>query len=95
MAEWNPRFVAYAKAHGQTPEGMLQNDKEKFPGGCMAGFMLWINTMRQKFFQQHPEHCFVRVSGKSFEAIANQEAWTEFLNNSANSCEVENDNIDN
>jgi hypothetical protein len=41
---WNPRYVAYAKAHGCPPEKMLQKDKECYPGGCMCGFILWINA---------------------------------------------------
>ena len=40
--KWNPRFVAYSKAHGKTPAAMLRHDKRKWPGGCMVGFMHWI-----------------------------------------------------
>jgi hypothetical protein len=43
---WNPRYLAYAKAHGHEgdPEGMLEHDREAWPGGCMCGFMLWIQA---------------------------------------------------
>jgi hypothetical protein len=41
-AEWNPRFEAYARAHGRSPEAMLEHDRKAWPGGCMTGFMLWI-----------------------------------------------------
>ena len=41
---WNPRFVAYSRAHGLSPEGMLARDDEQWPGGRMAGFMLWLRT---------------------------------------------------
>lgn len=41
--EWNPRYVAYATAHGRGPEAMLAHDKEESPGGCMVEFMLWIS----------------------------------------------------
>ena len=39
---WNPRFVAYARAHNRTPEGMLAHDERRWPGGKMTGFMLWV-----------------------------------------------------
>lgn len=41
--EWNPRYVAYAKANGRSPAAMLENDRQEYPGGCMAGFICWIS----------------------------------------------------
>lgn len=41
--EWNPRFVCYARAHNQTPAGMLDLDEQRWPGGKMVGFITWIN----------------------------------------------------
>ncbi len=41
---WNSRFVAYAKAHDKTPEAMLEHDTERFLGGKMCGFTLWIRA---------------------------------------------------
>ena len=29
---------------GRTPEAMLAYDRAQWPGGCMVGFMLWINA---------------------------------------------------
>lgn len=43
MTEWNPRYVCYAKAHGKTPDGMLAYDRERFPGGVMGAFIIWID----------------------------------------------------
>lgn len=46
MAEgrrWNPRYVAYAVAHGREPEDMLEHDRAAWPGGQMVGFMLWMS----------------------------------------------------
>lgn len=39
----NPRYLAYCVAHGRTPEEMLAHDAERFPGGKMAGFIVWIS----------------------------------------------------
>ena len=39
---WNPRYAAYAKAHGRAPEDMLEHDKERWVGGRMAGYIVWI-----------------------------------------------------
>lgn len=40
--KWNPRYAAYARAHGRTPEAMLEHDRGAWPGGRMTGFMCWI-----------------------------------------------------
>jgi len=75
MATMNPRYVAYAKAHGRSPANQLATDRKKYPGGCMCGFLVWMNRQRQKFGAEYPE-C-VGFGGK----ILNQDAWTEFLLN--------------
>jgi len=46
MSQWNPRFVAYAKAHGRTPEEQAKQDEKDWPGGCMVGFSQWIQARR-------------------------------------------------
>jgi len=40
---WNTRYLEYARAHERTPERMLEWDRERFPGGKMAGFILWMS----------------------------------------------------
>ena len=43
MKVWGPRYLAYAKAHGTLdPDAMLARDRERYPGGSMAGFLVWI-----------------------------------------------------
>ena len=40
---WNPRYLAYCRAHGHPdPDDMLAADDERWPGGVMTGFILWI-----------------------------------------------------
>ena len=70
----NPRYVAYAKAHNKTPAKMLEHDKKKWKGGCMCGFILWIDQKKQEFFKAHPEAFFDRYR------ISDQNKWTNFLN---------------
>lgn len=49
-ADWNPYYVAYAAAHGKTPEEMLAHDTTAWPGGKMAGYILWINAHWSRWF---------------------------------------------
>lgn len=37
-----PRYVAYATAHGRSPAEMLEADIVDWHGGRMAGFITWI-----------------------------------------------------
>lgn len=40
--EYNPRYLAYCRHNGRSPEDQLAHDRERWPGGCMFGFVLWI-----------------------------------------------------
>lgn len=40
---WNPIYLAYATAHGRTPEAQLEADRVTYPGGNMTGFILWVS----------------------------------------------------
>ena len=76
----NPRFLAYCAANGFTPEEMLEHDRQRFPGGHMCGFVLWISEMivkwkrefnykddylsTQQFIKQLKEHGIV-LTGQS------------------------------
>ena len=40
-----PRYKAYCLAHvAASVEEMFARDREKYPGGMMAGFINWIST---------------------------------------------------
>lgn len=77
----NPRYVAYAKAHDKTPDKMMAHDTERFPGGKMCGFTLWIN---EQWYQWHKtrglkRHDYVLTDAdhESFDAMLDQAALFE------------------
>ena len=41
--DYQPRYLAYCRAHGRTPEAMLAHDSDAWPGGRLCGFILWIS----------------------------------------------------
>lgn len=54
MMEWNPRYLAYCRATGEPdPEKALARDVERYPGGRMAGFTLWISGSWAEWDVQH------------------------------------------
>ena len=56
MSGWNPRFALYARAQGRKPQAQLDHDREEYPGGCMAGFILWMGPFFRRFATECPEH---------------------------------------
>jgi len=43
--DWNPRYLQYARiTNGGTPEQTLDRDHERWPGGRMCGFILWVEA---------------------------------------------------
>lgn len=78
MKRWNPRYVAYAKAHDRTPDAQLTHDREVWPGGCMAGFMLWISEQWQRWHDDrglrrtasgHNDHVLSDADHASFDQM--------------------------
>ena len=49
------RYVAYARAHGCSCEEMLAADRVRWPGGKMAGFMLWVAEQWRAFSEDTGE----------------------------------------
>lgn len=44
MTDRNPRFLAYCLAHGfDDPGAMVEHEREAWPGGLMAGFVIWMS----------------------------------------------------
>lgn len=43
--EYQSRYVAYASAHGNIPPEQLKHDSVNWPGGKMAGYLIWITQM--------------------------------------------------
>lgn len=72
MAKYQPRYIAYAAANNMTPSAMLSHDKDRFKGGCMAGFMIWITEKSREYQDASPES-FI---GKS---LINHEGFTDFI----------------
>lgn len=49
MSGFQPRYIAYAKAHGKTPEEMLEQEKNN------TNFIEWINKKWRTYDRLHPE----------------------------------------
>lgn len=86
MTTWNPRYIAYGKANGvDTPEEMLKVDRERWPGGAMVGFMLWLDVNRRALQAKLKlgRHAFdlytCRHPGAFDEFVASKEAVAPIL----------------
>lgn len=52
LSDWgrvNPRYLEYCKAHGLTPDGMMEADVQRYPGGKMTGYICWIGARWHEF----------------------------------------------
>lgn len=41
---WNARYETYARAHGRDPDAQLAADRERWPGGWMTGYLVWLHA---------------------------------------------------
>lgn len=68
--QWNPRYLVYCEAAGiSDPRLMLEADKERWKGGCMTGFILWI---------QDRWHCWRVLMGMTHDYPLGQEDHARF-----------------
>jgi hypothetical protein len=51
----NPRYLAYCIAHSKTPDEMMAHDIQRWPGGCMTGFLMWSGQKLAEAMKSHPE----------------------------------------
>jgi hypothetical protein len=49
----NPRYLAYAREDGLEPDQALARDVERWPGGKMCGFMLWVGERWREWDARH------------------------------------------
>jgi hypothetical protein len=54
-APLNPRYLAYCRWHGKTPDEMHEHDRKEWPGGIMCGFILWSKARIQEAYKELPE----------------------------------------
>lgn len=50
---FSPRFAAYARSQGLAAQQALEADTERYPGGQMTGFILWISAKWQAWDAMH------------------------------------------
>ena len=72
--EFNPRFVAYSRLNGNTPEIQIEKDKMEYPGGCMAGFIIWIDQKLREYKSICPR-AFIGLH------LSDHDGFTTFLQN--------------
>jgi len=46
---YNSRFQRYAAIHGRSPIKQLAYDEQRWPGGRMVGYILWMSAAWQAF----------------------------------------------
>lgn len=72
---WQPRYVAYAKSMKMTPEEASVHDDNRWPGGCMTGFILWMHEQSGAF----AKHLGIRAGSIEHQSAKGTVQYTEFL----------------
>lgn len=70
------QFVAYASAHGNTPDQQLASDEKRWLGGSMCGFILWKRARLLEFRRVNPD-AFLG------DMLRDQDGFTGFLRQAA------------
>lgn len=84
MSEWTPRYLAYCRAHGHTPEQQLEIDRRSWPGGHMVGFLLWNKETLLRFGKVRPSaFCLGHLSDHDAYDNWLLEQYPEFVNGQA------------
>ena len=66
---YQPRFLAYCYLNNNTPEAQINEDRIKYPGKYIAGFMLFIIKLSAEY----------KKLTDGTEHILNHEAFTSFI----------------
>lgn len=69
--DYQPRYIAYATAHGASPDEMTARDQAAYPGGCMAGFIIWIGQQWSAWHAAtgwNPRHAKSQAQHDAFDA---------------------------
>jgi hypothetical protein len=89
VEKWNPRYVIYARSLGLTAEAAVERDEKEWPGGCMMGFILWMERSILEFEELHATSSanlagrtefdeYLRVFGRQLPACAAMHFPLEF-----------------
>jgi len=49
ITSWNIRYSLYCLSNGHSEEEQLEIDRGEWPGGCMCGYIIWINGKWSEF----------------------------------------------
>lgn len=77
---YQPRFLAYCRDQRRSPAEQLAHDRAEYPGGCMAGFIVWGNAQVAAFRAGHPQ-AFTASGG-----LADHHAYDRWLSERFAAC---------
>ena len=82
----NPRYLNFCRVHGRTPDEQCAYDSERWKGGSMVGFILWMSQQKRAFHRAHPEAFY---DPRSSWAIVDYAAWDRWLDQTTDVLEGE------
>lgn len=66
VADSNPRYVAYAAMHGRETAEQLVHDLVEYEGGCMTGFITWVQAEAGNFNRSKGDPLATQVDPDGF-----------------------------